>query len=240
MTGHAALALAPTFAKGIAVYISAIILFIGSVYVLVAAVFGPRMGYLVIATAWFGWMIILSALWTFGAPGTLRNLGPQGTAPHWQVIAATNGPAHTRFPETETFPGPAWSEPATNSVGATSVPAVTSSFQTYLALQAQAQIAKEGTPGTTIDPTLFTVQDVAFASSGKTHLAAGHAFFASGGPEITIYAFHDPGDVPVYSIGFLLASILGFALHVPFLDRAEKSRKEVLTGGAAPPWYGPA
>jgi hypothetical protein len=240
MTGHATLALAPSFAKGVAVYVSAIILFIGSVYVLVAAVFGPRMGYLIIATAWFGWMIILSALWTFGAPGTLRNLGPQGTAPHWQVVAATNGPAHTRFPQTETFPGRAWNQPATNSVAASSVPAVISSFQMYLAQQAQAQLAKEGKPGTTIDATLFTVQDVAFATSGKTPLAAGHAFFASGGPEITVYAYHDSGDVQLYSYGFLLASILGFALHVPFLDRAEKSRKEILTGGTTPPWYGPA
>jgi hypothetical protein len=44
----------------------------------------------------------------------------------------------------------------------------------------------------------------------------------------------------VYSFVFLLASIIGFAIHVPLLDRAEKSRKEILTGGVAPPWYGPA
>ena len=39
---------------------------------------------------------------------------------------------------------------------------------------------------------------------------------------------------------FLAGSILVFLLVLPFLDRAEKKRKEFLTGGSAPAWYGPA
>jgi hypothetical protein len=39
---------------------------------------------------------------------------------------------------------------------------------------------------------------------------------------------------------FLGGSILLFLIHLPLLDRAEKSRKEILTGGQAAPWYGPA
>ncbi len=35
-------------------------------------------------------------------------------------------------------------------------------------------------------------------------------------------------------------SVVGVAIHVPFLDRAERTRKQILTGGTAPPWYGPA
>ena len=60
------------------------------------------------------------------------------------------------------------------------------------------------------------------------------------GPAITVFAVFDQGNVPVCSWAFLLASLIGFAIHVPFLDRLEKSRKEILTGGTAPPWYGPA
>ena len=44
----------------------AFIIFVGSVYLVLAAVFGVRMGYLVLATAFFGWMILFSALWAFG------------------------------------------------------------------------------------------------------------------------------------------------------------------------------
>ena len=39
---------------------------------------------------------------------------------------------------------------------------------------------------------------------------------------------------------FVIGSVVGLALHVPLLDRAEKKRKDILTGGTAPPWYGPA
>ena len=91
-----------------------------------------------------------------------------------------------------------------------------------------------------IDPTTFTIQNVAFTTSGHTSLAAGQAFFSSGGPEITVFAYHDSGNVQSWSFGFLVASALGFAIHLPFLDRAEKRRKEILTGGTAPAWYGPA
>jgi hypothetical protein len=38
----------------------------------------------------------------------------------------------------------------------------------------------------------------------------------------------------------LIGSTLLFGAHLPFLDRAERKRKEILTGGTAPPWYGPA
>jgi hypothetical protein len=80
-----ALALSDTFWKGIAVTVAALILFVGSVYVILSAVFGLRMGYLVLAVSLFGWMIILSGLWVFGATffgaGTPVNQGPRGTEP---------------------------------------------------------------------------------------------------------------------------------------------------------------
>ena len=31
---------------------------------------------------------------------------------------------------------------------------------------------------------------------------------------------------------FLIGSVIGLAIHVPLLDRAERRRKEILTGGA--------
>jgi hypothetical protein len=39
---------------------------------------------------------------------------------------------------------------------------------------------------------------------------------------------------------FLIFSTIGFAIHLPFLDRAERKRKNILTGGTAPVWRGPA
>ena len=66
------------------------------------------------------------------------------------------------------------------------------------------------------------------------------AFFTLGGPEITVFAYRDSGNLPVYSVVFLGASVVLFLVHLPFLDKAERKRREFLTGGMAPPWYGPA
>ena len=253
------LALAPTFVKGIAVIVAAFVLFIGSVYMLLTAVFGLRMGYLVLAVSFFGWMIILSLIWTLGQPkvlgvtGTLPNLGPRGTEKHWQVVPAGTGDvASPRFPITAKYPLAPWHSP--NNVEQPSVSSVSSSIQKYLVSEAQKQLAGRGVkvcpppvPGEvpnenclSLDPTTFVVQDLRFASENGTVVAGAHSVFVRGGPEVTVFAYRDSGDLPAYSVGFLIASILGFALHLPFLDRAEKKRKAILTGGTAPPWYGPA
>jgi hypothetical protein len=229
-------ALSPTFAKGIIVIVCAFILFIGSVYVLLAALLGRKMGYFVLATAFFGWMIVLTSLWTLGAPGTLRDLGPRGTEAHWQVFAAAPGQITSKYPEIAKYPSSPWQTPKPTNP---SISDLTSAIQNYLAAQSQSQLHLPATTSE-VQGGNFIVQNVAFATSGHTSLAAAQAFFSSGGPAITVFAYHDSGNVPVFSYTFLAASILGFLLHVPFLDRLEKSRKEVLTGGTAPPWYGPA
>jgi hypothetical protein len=250
------LALAPTFWKGIAVIACAFILFVGSVYVILSAVFGLRMGYLVLAVSFFGWMIVFSSIWTFGQPkvlgvtGTLRNLGPRGTEPHWQVFAAGTGPQRTTYAGAEKYPNPPWRAPT--SADKSSVDTAKTAIQKYLVEQATKQFEKEGVnvcppEGVqaptcyTFDPSTFVVTDFAFMpAQDGTSLGAAHAYFTAGGPELTVYVYHDSGNVPAYSFAFLAASIVGFVVHIPFLDRAEKKRKAILTGGAAPPWYGPA
>jgi hypothetical protein len=233
-TAAEALSLAPLFWKGVGVTVVAAILFIGSVYMLLAAVFGLRMGYLVLAVSLFGWMLILSALWVFGAPGTLPNLGPRGTEAHWEVFAAGTGTVESRFPQTAKYPDLPWSPP--NEVSAPSVDAVQTAIQNFLADRASRQLDME------VEFSEFEVEDVAFtnADGGETHLGAGRGFFAGGGPAITVFVLYDKGNVNVYSWSFFGASLVGFAVHLPFLDRAEKRRKAILTGGTAPPWYGPA
>ena len=50
----------------------------------------------------------------------------------------------------------------------------------------------------------------------------------------------DSGSVERYSWMFLVGSTIAFVVHLPLLDRAERKRKEFLTGGSTPAWYGPA
>ncbi len=230
------LALAPLFWKGLAVTICGLVLFVGTVYIIAGAVMGLRMAYLVVAVSFFGWMIILSSIWVFGAPGTLPNLGPRATEPHWQVYAAGADAFSTTYPETADYDGPPWKEPT--SANASDVDAVKTAIQKYLAAVATEEIAAEDYEVPFSD---FGVTGILFTdASDGTQLSAGRGFYQRGGPQTTVFLYFDQGNVPVYSYSFFAVSILGFLIHLPFLDRAEKKRKAILTGGTAPPWFGPA
>ena len=58
-------------------------------------------------------------------------------------------------------------------------------------------------------------------------LVAARAHFAEGGPEVIVFGYFDKGNVPVYSWAALAISVIGFAVHLPFLDRAERRRREI-------------
>jgi hypothetical protein len=233
-----------TLVKGGLTVITAFVLFVGSVLLVLSAVFGRRLGYLVLAVSFFGWMMVLSSVWTFGffsqGPETPVDLGPRGTEPAWVVEAAGAAPEPVRE-EFASYPNADWRAPGDNNADQASVQSVTSATQGYLAEHANEEIGLDEFDPGAIQTTDFTVQNVEFyATQDGVSLAAAHAFFTDGGPILTVYLRHDSGSVNRYSWMFLIGSTVLFGAHLPFLDRAERRRKEILTGGTAPPWYGPA
>lgn len=236
-----------TLWKGAGVTIASIILFIGSVYVLLAAIFGRWMGYLVLMIGLSGWMILLSALWLFGfwSQGieTPTNLGPRGADPAWQVLAAGLDPDAERFSTFESYPADPWREPEGDTdEEAGDIQSVTATATSFLAHDANIELGIEPETAEAVTPTQFTVDEIRFARSddGGTRLAVVRAHFNGGGPTTTLSMYYDTGSVERYSLMFLIGSIVFFLAHLPLLDRAERHRKEFLTGGSAPAWYGPA
>jgi hypothetical protein len=116
---------------------------------------------------------------------------------------------------------------------------VTLAFQEFLAEEADAELRRAGVEGE-ITPETFEITDLRFTEVDGTLLSAARAFASTGGPEVEVVGYKDPGDLALPSWLFLGASVIGFAAHVPFLDRAERRRKEILTGGEQAPWRGPA
>ena len=234
-----------TVLKGGLAVIRGFVLFVGSVMLLLSAVFGRRMAYLVTAVAFFGWMLILSTMWLTGffisgGPTTVRNLGPRGAEPAWVVESLGTSPQPV-YEEFASYPnGDVWRIPGTNDNDSASVQSVTSTAQAFLVEKGNEDLGVGPFDPGALTTTNFTIQNIRFATSGDVSLAAAQGYFTGGGPVVTLYMRHDSGSVPRYSWMFLIGSILGLAIHIPFLDRAERSRKEILTGGTAPPWYGPA
>jgi hypothetical protein len=234
-----------TMWKGIGVVLAAFILFVGSVYVLLAAVFGRWMGYLVVAVAFFGWMTIQSSLWLFGfwsqGPSTPTNLGPRGPDPAWIVDYSGLNPGAVHA-ELASYPSGEYPEPdLTDPQQAADVQAAQGAIQVYLATQANEEQGLDPTAFDSIQPTSFVVDDLRFVTAQDgTQLAVAEAHFTEGGPSTTLTLHYSTGQVWHYSAMFLGASLLLLILHIPALDRAERKRKEFLIGGATPPWYGPA
>jgi hypothetical protein len=237
-----------TLFKGVGVVVAGFALFIGSVYVLLSAVFGRWMGYLVLSVSFFGWMIVLSGIWWFGfwsqGPTTPTNLGPRGSDPSWQVLGAGLAPGSDRYSEFSSYPGDGWQLANPNDPSETAnITSVTGAAGTYLANQANAELGIAPDALNAVTSTQFVVNDISFDTTADgTQLAVVHGAFVGGGPETTLsmYYWAHWWSVPRYSMMFFFGSILLFGIHLPLLDRAEKKRKEFLTGGTAPAWYGPA
>jgi hypothetical protein len=226
-----------TFIEGSLVVVAAMVLFFGSVHLILSAIFGVRMGYLVAATGFFAFFIILAALWAFGAPGTLPFLGPKGDLPTWKPLAAGEDLTSPTFRAIDQYPGGPWKAPG--KANTAQVEPATLAFQEFLAEEAKAELRQAGIEGE-LAPEDFQVTDLRFTQVGETKLAAANAFASTGGRTVEVVAYLDPGNLALPSYVALGAAVLGFLIHLPFLDRAERRRKDVLTGGEQAPWRGPA
>lgn len=231
------------FIEGVLVVVAGFVVFAGSVWLLLSAIFGVRMGYLMTATGFFGFLLILSALWTFGAPipgGQVpANLGPRGPLPHWVPVGAGAQLTSATFPQIERYPGGPWVDPGDDPTFADEVEPATSAFQEFLAERATEELRAAGIEGE-VEPETFEVEQLRFAESDATEIAAARAFASSGGPVVVVLGYKDEGQEPIFSWIFLAGSLIGFVAHLPLLDRAERRRKEYLTGGEQAPWRGPA
>ena len=221
---------------GWGVLIASLVLFPGTVWLLTGAVFGNRMGYLISATSFFAFMIILSAIWTFGAPGTKPFLGPKGDLPAWVTVAAGQQLEAQALPIVEQYPEGPW-KPAEEDDP--EFEAATQAFQEFLAEEATAELQAEGVEGE-VESTQFQVEQLRFTTVEDRPVAMARAFALDGGSEVLVFGFKDPGNEALPSYVSLAVSVIGFAVHLPFLDRAERKRKEILTGGGQPPFRGPA
>jgi len=99
------------FLTGAGVVISSVIVFCGSVWLVLAIVLGARLAYFVTASVTLAFVLIMGVVWSFAQPAT--PLGPVGTLPEFNEVAIGEG-GEVDFQEASAYPSEPWRVPDEN------------------------------------------------------------------------------------------------------------------------------
>jgi hypothetical protein len=250
-------------AAAVGVVLTGIAIFIGTIYFLLATIFGWRRAYYVIMVSLMGFMILLSLIWLVGAPGTVPGTGPRGREPAWIPFLADSEFGADFRADIATFPD-GWDEPGKKYFGnrdAKQTGAIDSlgeidSIKLLLREALAGYFQRQGTgsadpedydfrlPATPEQEAKLTeaeravpVATVRFKDAGQGRLLFGATIPAVPGkhPETTVFALRDKGTVFLPSLYFLLTSVALFALHLWLLARDEVRQRAREAAVAAQP-----
>jgi hypothetical protein len=242
--------------KGAIALIIGFLLLPGSVYMLLAVNFGALKGYFIAATCFFGFLILLSATWTFGLPGTTPLTGPKGTQPSFKFFTLDD-PLASKYDKVRDFQGTAgggWQPSPQEPTGGGQLPSSQETLKADLDTAKQAALTnliaaynKNITDSsreldvTNLDPKVFYAMQeghelVAVVISPKQPPAGSGLRKPTFAPKIS-FAYRDPGAPYLPSIIFLVAALVLFAAHLLGLGWVERRRP---LGAALRPTEAPA
>jgi hypothetical protein len=229
--------------KGALALAIGVLLLPGSVIMLLSANFGVLKGYLIGGAAFFGFVFVLTVIWTFGLPGTPSLTGPKGTDPSFKPFA-TNSATAAKYPAIQQFQGSAgngWEEEPAEPVGGAKLSASEEARRADLETAKQAAIQSFITESnkdvkdsskeldvTNLDQKVFFTNQngtelVAVVVTGKEPPAGSGLEKPTFSPE-TFFSYRDPGAPYVPSLIVMAVSLLLFLGHMLGLGAAERAR----------------
>ena len=100
------------FWLGIAAVAAAILVFCGSIWLVLSMYIGRKLAYFIVASITLAALAILSFVWSF-VP-----LGPVGTFPEWKALAVGEQPSSVSFKPAAQFPNKPWYTPPSDDTEA--------------------------------------------------------------------------------------------------------------------------
>ena len=98
------------FLEGLAATIASILVFCGSVFLLLMFVMGARLAYFVTASVTLAFLFIMGLIWSFTNP--LAPLGPVGVMPEWEPVSVAEEGQDLEGPSASAYPdGGGWTKP---------------------------------------------------------------------------------------------------------------------------------
>lgn len=199
-----------------------ILIFFGSVYLLLRSNLGTRRAYLVEASAFFAFMLVYSLFWLTGAPGTPRYTGPQNLpgqsqdyyVTKWVPFAPDSLLADREFEAVKSFPEgfgavpEDFQERADEGAG---------DIQEFFAVERNSvQLVGED----------WEVQEIAYNPNvGGDPVIAVTMAAPEGEETYTAFAYFDAGAPWIPSVVFVVLSLIGFVLHTALLAWDENQER---------------
>lgn len=109
-----ALTIDGTFVLGVGAVIAAIVVFFGSVWLLLTLVLGPRLAYFVTASVSLGFLFIMTIVWSIGTPlGPVGEFGKptQQSLPRWEPVDIGTDPGALKYGPAASYPNSPWEVP---------------------------------------------------------------------------------------------------------------------------------
>jgi hypothetical protein len=94
------------FTVGVGAVLSGIIVFVGSVWLLLSMVLGPRLAYFVAASITLAFLLIMAVAWS------VNPLGPVGELPSWNPVAIGEDASQIEFGPASSYPDNPWRVPS--------------------------------------------------------------------------------------------------------------------------------
>lgn len=205
-----------TFIIGAAAAISAVLIFCGSVWLLLTMVLGARLAYFVTASVTLAFMVIMGVVWS------INQLGPLGELPTWENTAIGTDVSEFGYPEGD------WAPPSEEDETQTTL---SSEFEGEAADYVEEAIQSEegGVEfGTVEEAVIDSDQTRLIEVDGTTY--GGTVFEPIEGVDaepVTVIMEYDPGNPLAVGRAVTIGSLLLLVLHLFGLSRAERKAKEL-------------
>lgn len=206
------------FVSGMAAFVSSIILFNGSAFLLLMLVMGARLAYLVTASITLAFLLIMGIVWS------INPLGPVGQLPEWDPVSLGTDAADVEFGQASDYPNEPWQVPdEEDEAEATRIADLQSAAQDYVIEAATAGEA-EGLPAL-VDSTTIPEDATVLLQEGDEEYGATtvEAEDADGQTtEVLVVMQYDPGNPLGEARLITLGTLILLILHLVALSMSEK------------------
>jgi hypothetical protein len=226
-------------------FVSAMLIFVGSAFLLLALVMGARLAYFVTASITLAFTLIMGVVWS------INPLGPLGPAPEWEPIDANTDASALEFDAGDDYPDEPWAAAnAEDALAVTQASELESDATKYVTEQITAgeiegfetppqfTVGEDSTRLLTQGDTLYgatvieVLPPVVQPELGIPTKAEQRASEEETGAEtiepqgtVTVVAEYDPGNPLGPARQITLGTFILFVLHLFGLSRAERRVK---------------